>query len=99
MQMRQDVMPCALCASFPADDSVEATEVPTPPAQHVLPKALPIALSLIKPASPFTQAAKFEGLMQGAHGAQARRVPAGGRGAHLLGSEIVNMAARSRSLG
>ncbi|MBJ21074.1 MAG: hypothetical protein CL933_16830 [Deltaproteobacteria bacterium] len=46
-EMRQDVMPCALCASFPADDSVEAAEVPSPPPQDVLPKALPIALSLI----------------------------------------------------
>ena len=38
-EMRTDVMPCALCASFPADHSVEAAEVPTPPTQHVLPKA------------------------------------------------------------
>jgi len=46
--MSQDVMPCALCASFPADHSVEAAEVPTPPTQHVLPKALPVALLLIR---------------------------------------------------
>ena len=55
-EMSQDVVPCALCASFPANHSVEAAEVPTPPTQHVLPKAVPVALSLIKPASTFTQA-------------------------------------------
>ena len=53
-EMGQDVMPCAFDASFPANHSVEAAEVPTPPTQHVLPKALPVALSLIKPASTFT---------------------------------------------
>ena len=41
----------AFDASFPANHSVE---VPTPPTQHVLPKAVPVALSLIKPASRFT---------------------------------------------
>jgi hypothetical protein len=56
-EMSQDVVPCALCASFPANHSVEAAEVPTPPTQHVLPKAVPVALSLIKPASPLTKAA------------------------------------------
>jgi hypothetical protein len=55
-EMSQDVVPCALCASFPANHSVEAAEVPTPPTQDVLPKALPVALSLIKPASTLTQA-------------------------------------------
>jgi hypothetical protein len=40
--------------SFSANDSVEAAEKPPPPTQDVLPKALPIALSLIKPASPLT---------------------------------------------
>ena len=45
-QTRQDVVPCALCASFPADESVEAAEVPTLPTQDVLPKAVPVALSL-----------------------------------------------------
>ena len=49
-EMSQDVVPCALCASFPANHSVEAAEVPTPPTEDVLPKALPVALSLIKPA-------------------------------------------------
>ena len=48
-EMRTDVMPGAFDASSPADESVEAAEVPT---QHVLPKALPIALSLMKPTSP-----------------------------------------------
>ena len=55
-EMRTDVMPGAFNASFSADHSVEATEVPTLPTHHVLPKALPVALSLIKLASPFTQA-------------------------------------------
>ena len=55
-QMRQDVVPCALCASFPADDSVEAAEVPTLPTQDVLPKAVPVALSLMKPTSTFAKA-------------------------------------------
>jgi hypothetical protein len=53
-EMRTDVMPGAFNASSPANHSVEAAEVPTPPTQHVLPKALPVALSLIKPASTFT---------------------------------------------
>ena len=48
------MMPGAFDASFPADHSVEAAEVPT---QHVLPKALPVALSLIKLASTFDEAA------------------------------------------
>ena len=60
-QMRQDVMPCALCASFPADDSVEATEVPTLPTQDDLKKAVPVALSLMKPASTLTQATQTLG--------------------------------------
>ena len=60
-EMSQDVVPCALCASFPANHSVEAAEVPTPPTQDVLPKALPVALSLIKPASTFTQATQTLG--------------------------------------
>ena len=50
-EMSQNVVPCALCASFPANHSVEAAEVPTPPTQDDLKKALPVALSLIKPAS------------------------------------------------
>jgi len=50
--MRHDVMPGAFDASFPADHSVEAAEVPTLPTQDVLPKAMPVALSLIKLASP-----------------------------------------------
>ena len=54
--MRQNVMPGAFDASFSADHFVEATEVPTLPTHHVLPKALPVALSLIKLASTFTQA-------------------------------------------
>ena len=61
-QMRQDVMPGVLHASFPADDSVEAAEVPAPPTQDVLPKAVPVALSLMKPASPFTQATESLGV-------------------------------------
>ena len=59
--MRQDVVPCALCASFPADDSVEAAPVPTLPTQDVLPKAVPVALSLMKPASTLTQATQTLG--------------------------------------
>jgi hypothetical protein len=55
-EMSQDVVPGAFDASFPADHSVEAAEVPSPPTQDVLPKALPVALSLIKLASTFTQA-------------------------------------------
>ena len=55
-QMSQDVMPCAFNASFPANHPVKATGVPTPPTQDDLKKALPVALSLIKPASTFTQA-------------------------------------------
>ncbi len=50
------MMPGAFDASFPADHSVEAAKVPTPPTQHVLPKALPVALSLIKLTSTLTQA-------------------------------------------
>ena len=50
-EMRHDVMPSAFDASSLADESVE---VPTPPTQDVLPKALPVALSLIKLASTFT---------------------------------------------
>ena len=56
-EMSQDVVVHgAFDASFPANHSVEAAEVPSPPTQHVLPKALPVALSLIKLASTFTQA-------------------------------------------
>ena len=55
-EMSQDVVPGAFDASFSADHSVEAAEVPSPPTQDVLPKALPVALSLIKLASTFTQA-------------------------------------------
>ena len=51
-EMRTDVMPGALDVSSPADDSVEAAQVPTLPTQDVLPKAVPVALSLIEPASP-----------------------------------------------
>ena len=50
-EMRHDMMPGAFDASFPADHSVEAAEVPTPPTQDDLKKAVPVALSLIKPAS------------------------------------------------
>ncbi len=60
-EMSQDVVPCALCASFPANHSVKATEMPTPPTQDVLPKALPVALSLIEPASTLTQATQTLG--------------------------------------
>ena len=55
-EMRTDMMPGAFDASFPADHSVEAAEVPTLPTQDVLPKAVPVSLSLIKLASTFTQA-------------------------------------------
>ena len=55
-EMRTDVMPGALNASSPADESVEATPVPTLPTQDVLPKAVPVTLSLIEPASTLTQA-------------------------------------------
>ena len=55
-EMRTDMMPGAFDASFPADHSVEAAKVPTPPTQDVLPKAVPVALSLIKLASTLTQA-------------------------------------------
>jgi len=40
--MRHDVMPGASDAPFPADESVEAAQVPTLPTHHVLPKALPV---------------------------------------------------------
>ena len=59
-EMRQDMMPGAFDASSPADHAVEAAEVPTPPTHHDLKKALPVALSLIKLASTFTQATQFE---------------------------------------
>ena len=55
-QMSQDVMTGTLCASFPADDPVEAAPAPTLPTQDVLPKAVPVALSLMKPTSTLTQA-------------------------------------------
>ncbi len=55
-EMRTDVMPGAFNASLPADDPVEAAEVPTLPTQDELKKAVPVALSLIKPASTLTQA-------------------------------------------
>ena len=35
------------------DEAVEAAPVPTLPTQDVLPKAVLVALSLMKPASPF----------------------------------------------
>ena len=55
LAVRTDVMPAASCASSPADESVEAAPVPTLPTQDVLPKAVPVALSLMKPASTLTQ--------------------------------------------
>ena len=55
-EMRTDVMPGASCASSPADESVEAAQVPTLPTPDVLPKAVPVALSLIQLPSTFTQA-------------------------------------------
>jgi hypothetical protein len=58
LAVRTDVMPGAFDASSPADESVKAAEVPT---QHVLPKAFPVALSLIKPASTNTHAAQALG--------------------------------------
>ena len=61
-EMRTDVMPGAFDASSPADDPVEAAPVPTLPTQDVLPKAVPVALSLMKPASPFTQATQTLGV-------------------------------------
>jgi hypothetical protein len=54
-------MPGAFDASFPADHSVEAAKVPTLPTQDVLPKALPVALSLIEPASMNAHAAQALG--------------------------------------
>ena len=59
--MRTDVMPGAFDASSPADESIEAAPVPTLPTHHVLPKAVPVALSLMKPASPFAQATQTLG--------------------------------------
>ena len=53
-QMSQDVMTGTLCASFPADDPVEAAPVPTLPAQDVLSKAVSVTFSLMKPTSTFT---------------------------------------------
>ena len=61
-EVRTDVMPGASGASSPADESVEAAPVPTLPTQHVLPKAVPVALSLIKPAGPFAQATQTLGV-------------------------------------
>ena len=64
-EVRTDVMPGAFDASSPADESVEAAPVPTLPTlptQDVLPKAVPVALSLMKPASPFTQATQTLGV-------------------------------------
>ncbi len=55
-EMRTDMMLGASCASSPADESVEAAPVPTLPTQDDLKKAVPVALSLIKLASTFTQA-------------------------------------------
>ena len=54
-EMRQDVMPGAFDDSSPAGNPVEAAEVPAIPTQDVLPKAVPGALSLTKPASTLTQ--------------------------------------------
>ena len=61
LAVRTDVMPAASCASSPADESVEAAPVPTLPTQDVLPKAVPVALSLMKPASTLTQATQTLG--------------------------------------
>ena len=41
-EMGQDGVQGAFDASFPANHSVEAAEVPTPPTQHALPKAVPV---------------------------------------------------------
>ena len=60
-EMRTDVMPGASGASSPADESIEAAPVPTLPTQDVLPKAVPGALSLMKPAGPFAQATQTLG--------------------------------------
>ncbi len=49
-------MQSAFEASFPADHPVEAAKVPAWPTQHILPKAVPVALSLIQLPSTFTQA-------------------------------------------
>ena len=53
-EMSQDGVDGAFDASFPANHSVEVAELPTPPTQDDLKKAVPVALSLIKPASRFT---------------------------------------------
>ena len=60
-EMGTDIMPGAFDASSRANHSVEAAKVPTPPTQDVLPKALPVALSLIKLASTNTHAAQSLG--------------------------------------
>jgi hypothetical protein len=45
LAVRTDVMAGASGVSSPADESIEAAEVPTPQTQDVLPKAVPVALS------------------------------------------------------
>ena len=55
-EVGQHMMPGASGASSPADDSFGAAQVPTPPTQHDLKKAVPVALLLMKPASTLTQA-------------------------------------------
>ena len=63
-EVRTDVMPGAFDASSPAD---EAAQVPTLPTQNVLPKAVPVALSLMKPASTFAQATQSLGITWSSH--------------------------------
>ncbi|MBJ20915.1 MAG: hypothetical protein CL933_16025 [Deltaproteobacteria bacterium] len=60
-EMGQDVVDGAFDASSPAHHSVEAAEVPSPPTQDVLLKALPVALSLIQALSRFWARSRFQG--------------------------------------